>query len=184
MLHLNSCFGFDFITCYYPLIDFNGSCSDIDRCYMVSIARETTLNTPERIPVWSIRSFIMPTFRTDMRSSSRINKEYRNTSNGSLVFNETSQLIERPRMKTASLSPSYRYRLANTLEVFKSYRLSCVFGFSHDLLGNNMINVTMETGFPVGKSFEMPHCGWGVSFLQVSSQGCVFLPDLINLLYH
>jgi hypothetical protein len=59
MLHLNSINGFDFITCYYPLIDFNGSCSDIDSCYVVSIAREATLNTSKCISIWSIRFFVV-----------------------------------------------------------------------------------------------------------------------------
>ncbi len=112
MFHLNSNNGFDFITCYNRLIDSSPR-SNIDRCYVVSVAREATLNTSESISVRSIPFFVMSTFGTDMRSSSRINKNNRNTSKVSLILYETSQLIERPRMKAASLSPSYRYRLTN-----------------------------------------------------------------------
>ena len=181
MLSLNSYNGFDFIACYYPLIDFNGSCSNIDSCYVVGVAREATLNTSERIPVRSISSLVISTYRTDMRSPSWINEYYRHSRKSSFVLDETSQLPECPRMVAASLSPSNRCTGSDAFEVFEGNSITSVFCFSHNLLGNYMVNVTMESAFPSRKLFEMPLSRFSPRTLEVGTEFSISFPNLINL---
>jgi|GEM_PF-476642 len=180
MLSLNSYKGFDFITCYNRLID-SSPCCYIDSCNVVSMTREATLNTSKCIPVWSIPSFIMPTYRANMRSSSWIHKYNRYSRKSSFVLNETSQLIECPRMVAASLSLSNRCTGSDTCEVFKSNSFASVFCFSHNLLGNYVINVTMKPSLLAREFLEMSLSGFSPCTLEVDKKSRISFPNLINL---
>ncbi len=180
MFSLNSYNGFDFIACYNRLV-YGSPESYIDSCYVVSAAREVALNTSERISVGSIPSLVMSADRTDVGSSSRINEYNRYSTKGSFIFDETSQLPECPRVVAASLSLSNRCTGSDAFEIFKSNSFTSVFCFRHNILGNYMINVTMESSLPARELHKMPLSRFSSCFLEVSSEFSISFPDLINL---
>lgn len=92
--------------------------------------------------------------RAFLRGIGRINVDHRNTGYSCLVVDILPELIEAPVMLFASLSLWNRYPLSYTREIFQHDSRGGVYGLRNQLLGDAMVNVSMEPGIPYQKAFS------------------------------
>ena len=162
--------------------DYFAPISYIDSSNVVSRASTAALNTSESISCRSVPFTDMVTHWTGLGSISTGNEYERHASECSLVLDETSQLFECPRTLSVALSLSNRSSGSDAIEIFKGDHSSSVFSFSDNVLGNNMINVAMESSFPAREFLEMPFSTSGLGFLEVGTEFSVLFSSLVNLL--
>ena len=162
--------------------DYFAPISYIDSSNVVSGASTAALNTSESISCRSVPFTDMIAHWTGLGSISTGNEYERHASECSLVLDETSQLFECPRTLSVALSLSNRSSGSDAIEIFKGDHSSSVFSFSDNVLGNNMINVAMESSFPAREFLEMPFSTSGLGFLEVGTEFSVLFSSLVNLL--
>lgn len=153
--------------------------SDINRRDVISMASMSTLNTGEYLPV-PIRFGNMSTSRACLRSVRRVDEYDGNTPDSGLIFDEFSELIERPFRMATTLGPSYRCPVTDTLEVLKSNSLTGVKGLGYQLLRNDVANVTFEPGFVTGEFTEMSLGTLGTTRLEPCPEGHHLKSLIIN----
>ena len=122
----------------------------------------------------------MMTDRTFLGGIGRIDIYYRHASNGSFVVYELPELIKTPRKMRASLSLLNRSPLPYALKIFKGDDRRSVFGFRNHFLGDAMVNVPSESGFPFADLFKMPLGAWSVTSLKIGFDGIKLDPDLLD----
>ncbi len=115
--------------------------------------RDPTLNTRKNRLRFPVRFGDMPTSATSLRGMSRIDGDYRNPSNLCLIFNEGSQLTERPFTKSFPLR--FANRWPEAFKLFNGNAFSGVFGGGNDLLGNHMVTACLESSFFAREFFQM-----------------------------
>src|SRR5271157_2676368 len=97
------------------------------------------------------------TFGTGPAGVARVDCDHGHTSHRGLVFHEFSQLEESPTREPITLfSAPSRDSVANPFEIFKADSASGALGGFHDLLGDAMVLVLAEPGFPCLGSFRGP----------------------------
>jgi len=158
-----------------------GPCSDVDRRDMVGMASVTTANTPEQVSLRSILPIFHPTGGADMASSSRVDRDHLDSLEFRLVLDKLPELVETPRMQTATLRPTSRDPASDSLEVFKGYPSLGAFGLSHNLLGNDMVHVPLEPRLFARETLEMTLRALGSTALKISFESGISFPDFINL---
>jgi len=154
----------------------------IDSSNVVSRTSMPALNTSEHISCRSISLTDMVAYWTGLRSICTGHEYKRHTCDGSLIFDKIPQLSECPGMVSASLSLSNRHSGSDAFEIFESDHSSSVFGFSNNILGNNMIGMSMKPSFPARYLFKMPLGTSCSGFLQVCLKLGIFLSGSISLL--
>ena len=155
--------------------------SDINRCNVISMPSVATTDTPKRTPFWSIRLLISSTTRADMACPSWIDRDHLDPSELRLVFDKVPELVEPPRMQTATLRPTNRYPSSDSLEVFKGDPSLGAFGLSHYLLGDHMVHIPFEPRLFSRETLEMTLRTLGPTALKVCFESGVSLSDLIHL---
>ncbi len=100
----------------------------------------------------------------------RVNKHKNDASETRLVFDECSQLKERPTMQICPLSFPNRYPIANALEVFQSNPAAGVLSLANNRFTDDVICVGVEPLFPTTELFEVPLGALGSARLESGAQ--------------
>ena len=130
-------------------------CPDIPGGVAISVSlMPTLLATKPSLPE-AISRFDMSTGRTHLRSVGRIDDLEQYACGLGLVGDKLSQLIESPTSHAVTLRLAKPYPLTDTLEVFKSYAASGVFGLRNESLGEDVIRIATKTRFSVCNAFEL-----------------------------
>jgi len=154
-------------------------------CYIhgsdvVCKTRESAESTDEAITSRSVRPCNMMTNRTFLTGVSRIDLNYRDTHDRGFVHDELFELIESPRMLSASLRPVNRYPLPDALEFFKGDYGSGVFGFRNNLFGDAMISIASKTRFLLTDLLKMPFGTFSTTFLKCCFDGVISLLSTVD----
>lgn len=156
-------------------------CSDVHRCHVVGWPSEATPNTNKLVSGLTIASGFEPAFGADMRGSSRVYSNNRNTRKSCLVLDEFSQLPERPRVQVATLRLANRCLVSDAFEVFKGYRSTSVFGLRNEPLGDAMVDVPLKTPLSPSEAPEMALCALRPSGLESAPENCGPISHLVDL---
>lgn len=167
------------ITRYNRRIDKRPRCN-VHRSNMVSGANEPALNTFEIIPIRPISCFVMFTFGANMRSTSRIDQYYWNPRKFRFILDKIPKLIESPRMVLATLRLFNPYLVANARQIFECNRSTSVFSFSHNILGDAMVNVTIEFAYFTRELLEMSFGTLSACPLEFTFEFCHLTSNFIN----
>ena len=156
--------------------------SDIHRCNAISGTSIAARLASEIISGRSISLRDMSTRRTSPRSVTRIYKDHRNSCNLGFVVHKHPEQPKIPGMQAATLRPSNRGSLSNTLKIFESNRPKSVFGFRNKFPGNAMVNIFGEPGHSTRQLPQMAFSRFGSFALEPGFQGIKLISGLADLL--
>ena len=114
---------------------------------MASVAARHTNESALRGPVAPIHTTAI---RAGPRSIAGVDQEYWNSHQPRLIFEERTELKERPSVQHGTLKATNRYPLADPALVLERYRARGVFRFDHNLLAEAVIDVFRKTSFSAG----------------------------------
>ena len=156
----------------------NRLCPYVNRGDVVRQSNETALHTLEFTfdPIFLIDMTAIGTCLGGILGIDKYNGDARQFG---FIFNELSELIKSPRIMSATLILSNRC-LSDIAQIFESNRPFSVFGFSHNILGDNMIDILPETTFLSREFFEMSLCRSTTAGLQTCPQLRHFSPNSFN----
>ena len=128
--------------------------SDINRRVMVSVGRETTLNTNECILRFSIVGGNVAAARASLTGIGGVHKHQGYSCESGFIFYFLSQVAKRPSVQPASLRATSPYPLANARQILKGYCATGALCSFYKLLTNLMINVFNKSCFSTRQSFQ------------------------------
>lgn len=97
---------------------------------------------------WTIPLINISAYRTRSTGIGGVNKDHLNPGECCFVCDEQAELIERPRMQYRPLVASSPYPRTDALQILQGDRTICVLRGFDDLLGNTVIYIFSEAGFP------------------------------------
>ena len=164
-------------------------CIDIHPCLyvlrgdVVCMSSETAQLTPELISTRSVSLVVEPTPGTYMRCPSWVDEYHRDTCESRFVFDERSQLSERPRGLTATLCLSKPFASRTDVsQIFETNRSMAVFGFSHNSLGDAVVDISDESTLSSREPLEMSFGTPRILLLERRTEFGHLPPDGIDLL--
>lgn len=124
----------------------------------------------------------MPTFVAGLRGVGRIDADERDPGESGFVFEEGAKLSECPRAAPTTLRPSQPFAgsFPDAFEVFESYAPVGLFRLAHDLLGQDVIRVLLESAFFAGEFLEVALCRFRASCLQLGADTLVASARLLD----
>jgi len=144
---------------------FSPGC-DVASANVVGVSRKATPGADEVGLSLPIRLVDAATFWTCSTRIARIHSYKRHSCKERLVGQKTSQLVERPVMQRAPLSPSYSYPVANAREILDGNSASGVFGLADDLFTDDVIGVRVEVLLPPSELPQVPPGTLGANALE------------------
>lgn len=121
-----------------------------------------------------------PAGRTGAGGVTRVYKDHTDACQPRLVLDKAAQLVEGPGVYDSPLRPPNRYSLADALEVFEGDTARGVFGASHQLLGDAMIKVPLETLFTPPPLYEQSPGRLRTPALELGPQAAIAGPDVLD----
>lgn len=122
----------------------NSPTANVDRSDNVGVASKATLNAPENRLRHAVSSINSTTRRAGLARIAWVDQHKRHTRKGCLILDESTELLEAPRMMLASLSLSYLNPLSDALQVFQSDAPGSRFGLRHHLLRDVVVDPAGE----------------------------------------
>lgn len=166
-------------TCYDRPVD-SGPAPDIERGDVVGRASEPARATEERRSRRTVGLMNMSTRGTGQGGIGRIDEHHRHPEQPGLVLDELAELGKSPRMQATTLRPGNRCPAADTLEVLKGDSAPGAFGFGHELLGDDVVDIPAESLDPPGKFLEVPPCTRRPGLLECGPDLPGFLPGAVH----
>lgn len=155
--------------------------SDVQCSYIVGWPSEVTPETRKQISGRSVSPLVMPTFRAGVRCPSGVHGKDGNACQSCFIFDEASELLERPRVVAATLRSPYNRYPSDALKLLKGDHPLGVFSLRHQPLRDHMVDVTPEPRLPAGKLLEMASSALCSYHLEFRFQSLSFNSDLIHL---
>lgn len=156
--------------------------ADVLRSDGIRRASEATTGTHKGISCRAIGLVNMSTNGTRLRRVMWIHEDDQHAHELALVLDEEAKLVESPRMLAAALSLANRYPVADAREVFEGDSASGVLGFRDQLLADDVVHITSKSGFLPAALLEKTLGGLRSDTLETPSQGCVPLPQPVQML--
>ncbi len=120
--------------------------------------------------------------RTFLASIGRIDEHYRHASQGCLVVNKLSELMEAPIMLLASLRSLNRASFSYALKVFQGNQRRSVFGLRNQLFGDAMVCVSVESSLFARKLLKMSFGALCTTVLKICFEVIYLGSDFLSFL--
>jgi hypothetical protein len=127
----------------------------------------------EVVPSGTVPLVDVPAAGTFPRCVAGIHQNDRYASQGGLVPDELAQLVERPGVQVGALSPTNRYPIADTAQVFELDPTTGAFGYTDECLGDAVVDVPRVAGLLTAAFLQQPSGGFGAEALQFGLQPIV-----------
>lgn len=150
-----------------------GPTLDVPSTYKVSMRLESTPNAAERLLGGTVRLVDVPAFRAGPAGVPRVNCDYGDTGEQSLVGDEGAQLEERPASMSSPLTTPNGYPVADALEVFEGDATSGAFGLGHETLTDAVVLDRAKAGLLAREFLQVPLGRLGAGLLQGLAEGVV-----------
>ena len=148
---------------------------------MVCQARETADHIGESGLIKTIAFIDTTTPGAGTAGIPRVYQGHGNSYPSCLVFDERSQLKERPAMQRGSLTLSNRYPSADALEVFQSDSTSSALSMFHDTLADRVVHTSGKTRFLLGSLIQSAFGRLGSLGLQLLAKPTVAIAHIVHL---
>jgi len=156
-------------------------CRNVPCGYAVCESSEPAVSAFELRLTEPISLVNMAAFGASPRCVSWVYQDHGNTCEFGFVRDELSQLSECPRTMAATLSLPNNRVPSNALQIFEGDCSTGVFGFSHQFLGNAMVDIGSVTGFLAGDFSQVAGCAPSAALLESGAEFGHLAPDLFYL---
>ena len=156
--------------------------SDIQSSNGISRSREPATDTRKRVPVRSVQFRDGMTMRTFLRSIGCININNPYTGKVGFVSDKVPELVETPRVVSASLRLLNGCPLPDASQIFNSNHGFGVFCLSDNLLRDTVVNVPVESTFTFSDLLQMAFRRLRSDTLKCRSDRSSPFTNVINLL--
>ncbi len=156
--------------------------SDIQSSNGISRSREPATDTRKKVSIRSIQFGNGMAMRTFLRSISRVNINEPYTGKVGFVFNKIPELVETPRVVSASLRLSNGCPLPDTSQIFNGNQGFGVFCLSDNLLRDTVVNVPVESSLTFPDLLQMAFRRLRSDPLKCRSDRSSPFTNVINLL--
>jgi hypothetical protein len=156
--------------------------TDIDCRDVVCKAREPAVQTEERILRFAIIFIDMTATRASSTGVSGVNQHNGHTGQLALVLDKGTQLVERPRMQSRSLRPSYRYPIPNAAQFLQGDPAVGVFGLSDNALADVVVCPGGKATLVAYKFLEKTTARFRSFALKLGAQTTMAIANLFNCL--
>lgn len=108
------------------------------------------------------------TGRASLGRVARVNRNHANPGALCFVFDESAQLVKRPRVQSRSLTAASRYPGADARQILDGNPAPGVLRSLYDLLANHVVGIGSKAAFFAGKSFQLALSRACLFFLQLA----------------
>lgn len=159
---------------------YNTPATDFNRSEVIRQPNETTLSTREDSLRGTVSFIDVSASGAGATGIAGVNRDHRDTSTPSFVFNFLAQIIKRPTRKHSALGLTSRDPRADVRQFFERNPALSALSLRYDLFADHMVSVVGEALFLSRQFLESSVCAERAFDLQLSPQATVTETNIVH----